>query len=75
MTDSDFERAVRARYEYEMNCFAKYDYHNPFRPNRPIPVGERLIDYAVKYNVSMNLIKLALIEVERRYPLLRERIK
>ncbi|MBW1853130.1 MAG: hypothetical protein JRJ00_00355 [Deltaproteobacteria bacterium] len=59
----ELDNAFNARLEYEMNCFRKYD-----RPNMPslTPIkGERMGDYARKFNTSIDLMKEVLPSVER----------
>lgn len=45
------DKACRARIEYEFNCRMKYD--RPYRISKPIPKGERMEDYAVKFGVAV----------------------
>jgi hypothetical protein len=59
-----YERAFNARLAYEKNCIAKYDYLDN-RPSKPPIKGERMKDYAIKYNTTIEEMKACELQVER----------
>lgn len=49
-----YERAFKARLDYEKNCIAKYDYPDWMKkPSKPIPRGERMEDFAFKHGADI----------------------
>jgi len=56
------ENAFNARLAYELNCEAKYDY--PSRPSRCPIKGERMIDYAERFETTLEEMKRVLPAVE-----------
>ncbi len=56
------ENAFNARLEYEKNCILKYD--RPNMPSRTPIKGERIEDYAHKFNTTVELMKEVLPSVE-----------
>jgi len=57
-----FSRAYDARLAYEENCLRKYD--RVGKPSLPIPIGERLEDYALKYRTTPEAMRQILPTVE-----------
>lgn len=59
-------RAYRALLGYEKNCYLKYDDHSPSqRPSHPPQKGERICDYAERYNVTIEQMEQCQREVEK----------
>lgn len=65
-SEEKYESAFNARLAYEKNCIAKYDYPDWMRkPSKPPIKGERMIDFAMKYNTTIEEMKACLPQVER----------
>lgn len=61
-----YERAFEARLAYEKNCIAKYDYPNWMcKPSRPSKKGETMLDYAIRFNTTVEEMKKCEREVDR----------
>jgi len=61
-----YERAFNARLAYEKNCIDKYDYPDWMcKPSKPPIKGERMIDFAIKYNTTIEEMKACELQVER----------
>ena len=61
-----YERAFNARLAYEKNCIAKYDYPDWMcKPSKPPIKGERMIDFAMKYNTTIEEMKACELQVDR----------
>lgn len=56
------QRSYYALLEYELNA-TNYDRINA--PSLHIPVGERMIDYAIEYNTTIDDMKKHELEVDR----------
>jgi hypothetical protein len=53
-----YQRAFEARLAYERNCIAKYDYPDFMqKPSRPQKRGDTMLDYAMRYDVSIKDMK------------------
>lgn len=68
-TVAAYERAFKARLEYEKNCMAKYDYPKwTGRPSKTPIKGERIHDFAIRYNTTVKEMKCSslLDAVERQ---------
>lgn len=57
------QRAFDAALAYEKNCRAKYDRYN--QPSLPIPKGEQMIDFAMRYGTTVQEMKKCEFQVEK----------
>ena len=61
-----YERAFEARLAYEKNCIDKYDYPDwMMKTSRPPKKGERMIDFAMRFNTTIEEMKACLPQVKR----------
>lgn len=61
-----YERAFNARLAYEKNCIAKYDYPDWMgKPSKPPINGERMGDFAYRFETTIQEMKDVETQVER----------
>jgi hypothetical protein len=58
-----YQKAFDAALAYEKNCRAKYDRWN--QTSLPIPKGEQMIDFAMKYGTTVKEMKNCEFQVEQ----------
>ncbi len=65
--DTSFKKAVSSKafdaaLAYEINCRAFYD--RPYKSSLPIPKGQQMQDYAIKYNTTVEEMKKQELHVD-----------
>jgi hypothetical protein len=60
---NDYENAFKAAIAYERNCRLKYD-KSEFK-SLPIPKGEQMIDFAMRFGTTVKMMKIYELEAEQ----------
>jgi hypothetical protein len=63
MENEKYNRAFNARLAYEKNCILKYDYTDG-RPSKPPKVGDSMLDFANRFDTTIEEMKDCLPHVE-----------